>query len=447
MKNKTALFSLATKFLEPTELEAYAAEVDPYKTWLHFVFTDDKPNANKQRIPKEEFDSLIKSAKFMPVKKAEGGIGDTHDNAVPMGSIASARVEEGDNVSRIEGLAALWNKEYPEDIAALRQAFNDGKPIDFSWEIGYHESKPNEDDPEVEDLFGCTTMAATIVGFPAYEGRTAVLALASVGESFEERIDKVRMALAKFMMQKDGQSVERYWLRQTFSDLAVVQDYEETEYYKVKYSISTDGKIEFDFVNQKKVTQEWVDAHFSASMEAAEVAQKEWAAKFSAVKRWVFKFVKDKEGGSSMELKDLMAMFEGLEPEKQAKAAFESLTDFLDEFNSLKTERDSLVEEKEGREEDERKASLLQGRLEALKEIGVEYSDKELEAKVKMLVEMNDDAFDFFVTELAAGMKREDETGEAGLRIPRTGDPDGKTSLELIKEYLKEEDKMNEGDN
>lgn len=253
-ETKSAIFKVAYKFLGPEELEAFAAEDDPTKSWIHFIFTDDMPNANKKRVPVEEFDNIIRSGKHMPIKKRIGETSPDHEGVVPMGTIASMKRELGEKKNIIEGLGILWKKEFPEDVASLKEASKKGEPIDFSWEILYSEDVAEEDD--VSALKGCITRAITIVDLPAYEGRTRALAMATK-ESFEERQEKIRSALDKFKLNRDGYDSYRYYLVETFYDSAVIKDREDGNFYEVSYSIKEDG-VEFDFGNQKKVEREYV---------------------------------------------------------------------------------------------------------------------------------------------------------------------------------------------
>lgn len=457
MKNKTTLISVSARFLEDSELEAFAAERDPYKTWIHFILTDDKPNKNNQRIPKEEFASLEATAKFMPIKKIVGGIGDVHDGAVPMGSIAETKITENDHISRLEALAALWTKEYPDDIAHLKYLFDEGTPINFSWEVGYQTAEEDIEYPGVEKLTGCSMRAATIVGMPAYGDRTRTLAMAAE-EAFEDRIEKVSTILSKVMMSKDGESRERYWLRKTYLNSAVVKDNMDGIYYRIAYAVSDEGLVVFDYSTAIKVTQQYIEAHKldDVDLDKDEPTSKHQLQQMKdAVKDLGTASVRKKLGGFDMkfkDLKELKELFKGLKPEDQANAALDGLSDLFDEFETLKTERDTLHKEKEEREEEDRRAQVLKDRLSSLKEAGIEYSDDELEARAKSLIDMTDDAFDLFIKELAALTERiseEDpekvkETG-ASVRVPKTiGKTGSKKPLDIIKETLTEAAKKKE---
>lgn len=142
--------------------------LNPLLTYVRFILTDDKPNANGVRIPREEFSNLITTGIYMPIKMAVGEISEGHAGAVPLGVITHLR-EDGD---KIRGIAALWNKERPADISHIKERYANGDPLDLSWEIGYEDS--SIDDDGILNLSGCVLRATTLVGMPAYGGRTGI---------------------------------------------------------------------------------------------------------------------------------------------------------------------------------------------------------------------------------------------------------------------------------
>lgn len=149
--------------------------LNPNVAWLKMVITDDKPNANAMRIPKEEFESVLKTAIYMPVKMAEDEISEGHDETYPLGSIAHL-VEKGDH---IVALAALWTKERPDDVEYLKERHENGQSIDVSWELSYDVEASEKDDKGILELRNVEMNAVTIVGLPSYMGRTPVTEIAS----------------------------------------------------------------------------------------------------------------------------------------------------------------------------------------------------------------------------------------------------------------------------
>lgn len=156
----------------PKEVLA-AISKNPTLKWIKFVLTDDAPNANNQRIPKEEFSNITKTGLHMPIKMAQGFIREGHEYSVPIGSITSLIARD----NRVEGIAGLWSKEFPEEVELLQEMTASEEKPQLSWELLYHEASKDEDDVDV--LQGVSLSAATIVGMPAYEGRTPIVLMAA----------------------------------------------------------------------------------------------------------------------------------------------------------------------------------------------------------------------------------------------------------------------------
>lgn len=153
--------------------EAFSSiSLNPLVSWIKFILTDDSPNANKQRIPLEEFSNLIKTGIFMPIKMASGEIRDGHDDSLPLGVITHLK-EDG---NQIRGIAALWNRERPDDIDLIKKMFKEGKKPQLSWEVAFANSLIEDG---IEILKDTALKAATFVGMPAYAGRTPVIAVAN----------------------------------------------------------------------------------------------------------------------------------------------------------------------------------------------------------------------------------------------------------------------------
>jgi len=154
---------------------------NPNVAWLKMVVSDDKPNANGMRIPKEEFPNFVKTAVYMPVKMAEGAISEGHDRTVPIGSIAHL-IQEDD---QIIALSALWTLERPEDVQLLKDRYENGQSIDVSWELNYDVTASARTDAGILELRNVEVNAITIVGIPAYMGRTPVTGIASTTKTGE----------------------------------------------------------------------------------------------------------------------------------------------------------------------------------------------------------------------------------------------------------------------
>lgn len=169
---KSNILVTELQLIVDNELQDYSLaskNLNPLLTYVRFVLTDDKPNANGVRIPHEEFSNLVITGMYMPIKMAIGEISEGHEGSVPLGVITHLR-EDRDT---IRGIAALWNKERPSDVAYIKERYAEGKPLDLSWEIGFEDYE--EDEAGIKNLKGCVLRATTLVGMPAYgSGRTSI---------------------------------------------------------------------------------------------------------------------------------------------------------------------------------------------------------------------------------------------------------------------------------
>lgn len=154
---------------------------NPTISWAKFILTDDQPNENKVRVPKGEFDNLIKTGKLMPFKMAYAEPNEGHEDSYPMGVIAQLK-KSGNQVVAI---AALWRKEREADIEFLKTAIAEKRPVNVSWEILHEDSSIDENG--IEDLIGTSLRGVTVVGRPAYAGRTPVLHVAAKDAKNDEQ--------------------------------------------------------------------------------------------------------------------------------------------------------------------------------------------------------------------------------------------------------------------
>lgn len=187
--NTITINATNVEILDDTTIQELAAEasisLNRHVTWMKLVLTDDKHNANRQRIPREEFANVIKTGVFMPVKMSPGSISEGHDGAFPLGTMAHLKTDGNSIVS----LAALWQTERNDDVEYLKQRYKEGKPIEFSWELTYTHA---DEEPEGQALRGISMNAATIVGMPAYSGRTPALSISSVKDG-DDKMDTIEL--------------------------------------------------------------------------------------------------------------------------------------------------------------------------------------------------------------------------------------------------------------
>lgn len=256
---KDNIFVIPTNFEliddNPTE-ELASISLNPLYQWAKIVVTDDQPNANKVRIPIDEFDNLIKTGIFAPIKMAEKRISDGHEESFgkPIGTI-SQLTKEG---NKIIALAALWKKERPDEIAMLREMYKAGSPPNVSWEISYEEASLEESG--IEALKGTILTGLAVVGLPAYSGRTPFVAMSSKDntkednsveelEILKQKISELEQKLGDALKQLEDKENE---LKTNTSELETLRSFksefdkkaeEETKLAAIKTKFS-DAKIE-----------------------------------------------------------------------------------------------------------------------------------------------------------------------------------------------------------
>lgn len=181
--------------------EATAGVRNPLLTVASWIFTDDKPNANKQGIKVEEFDDIIANSVDMPIKMRYQGEAKGHLGSVTIGHIRSMTkdtLENGTNVLKAEGV--LYKGEYPKEVEYLQEALANGEAPGCSWELNYTDE---EIDGPIQWLKGIITKAATFVKFPAYGNRTKLLALASDENISDDELSQELSALAQEIRPKN----------------------------------------------------------------------------------------------------------------------------------------------------------------------------------------------------------------------------------------------------
>jgi len=165
----------------PIKIAASAAVANPALGWMEFILTDNQPNENKQGIKQEAFAALVTTGILMPLKMAEGEIAPGHELAFPLGVISTLEIMG----NTIEGQAALWKSERPTDYGIIKNMFEEGEALNISWEIAYTQASLDEEG--IEWLDDPILLSATLVGIPAYSGRTTVTTVASTEE--DETVD------------------------------------------------------------------------------------------------------------------------------------------------------------------------------------------------------------------------------------------------------------------
>jgi hypothetical protein len=163
-------------------IKAVAAQSHPLQTRLQLILTDFEPNGNKQGVPKEEAENIIRTALYQPLKInfSEAGFSG-HVGAFPVGPITKAYSGRDGERDVIYGEAVIWNEHYQEVSEHLKAELEEG--IGTSWEIYFEDS--TKDDESNEWLHGCVFAGTCVVEVPAYgPERTRVLAIAeALGEN------------------------------------------------------------------------------------------------------------------------------------------------------------------------------------------------------------------------------------------------------------------------
>lgn len=192
---------------------------NPMVTWAKFILADDMPNKNGVVLPQSEFDNIIKSGIHMPIKMAYEDIEEDHENAYPIGVITNLKKVK----NKLVGLAAFWAKERPEDIAMLKEMHEKEEPINISWEITCYEKELEDGNVEIENA---SLRAATIVGLPAYGGRTPILAMASKQqeEKILDELEKTKQELQTVTDERDALKTKVSELESSIEELNGLQE-------------------------------------------------------------------------------------------------------------------------------------------------------------------------------------------------------------------------------
>jgi hypothetical protein len=186
MRNLTVMSGLVT---------ASAHATHPFQSTIRFVFTDFQPNINRDAVPEAEAANIIATAQYMPVKIWMQGDrpSNDHDGAIPIGPITLIE-RDGD---RLIGEAVVWKQEFGDVVEYLEKATAAQEPVNFSWELWH--SDVERDSAGVRWLKDCVVAGITVVGKPAYAGRTPLLSFASTQSRLEALHERVQALEARVM--------------------------------------------------------------------------------------------------------------------------------------------------------------------------------------------------------------------------------------------------------
>ena len=388
--------------------EASAALLqNPTVVWAKFVLTDDRTNANGQRIPSEEFGNLIASGINMPVKMALGEIARGHDDSKPLGVMTHLKEESlPDGVNAIVALAALWGEERPADVKYIRQRFAEKLPVDISWEILYEDSVFNADTLST-DLYGTVLRAATIVGEPAYEGRTQFLAVAA---------KKWSKAYIEALPDSSFLYVDRQGNR--FVPIADAEG--QIDRTRVSTALENLGELNLPgtVLKEKKAVLQHLLNRFEAGASVSELSL-EFANSHSSNMEEELKTVEELQA----ELDNRDATIAALETAKTSAetALAESqaeVTRLGETITKYETELTPLREFKAAADAEAARAEKLDEVKTKFSEAGLEVDDEYVSTNAESLLKaLEAGSLDFMVQELSAfAKKNEDKTSSASIR-------------------------------
>lgn len=439
MENKTNVNSKINEFItliDDAEAEAEMGSafasvmLNPGVAWAKFILTDDRPNGNKQRVPQNEFANLIRSGIFMPLKMAIKEIKDGHDEAVPLGVITHLKEED----NKVLALAALWSRERPEDVEMLKKRFKDGSPINVSWEIQYADSVIEEDG--VQALLGTELSGATIVGMPAYAGRTPLIAFAAKkwSQPYIASLPDSSFLYIEPDKEKDssGRTLQQF---RHFPVIGSDNQVDITRLYSIEEEIG--GSTLADSVKERVRTRvkELIDMHKSG-------ASLDTLSKNIGLNPIV------KENKLTMDEKEFNELKAKLD-ETEAKVAdletkLAAANSALSEKETTLASKDSAIAElqayKDGIEGEKATAAKMQAIKEKFASAKLEKPEDYFDTNKEFLMGLSDSQLDFMVQELASFAKNETSSSQSS-QIPNLLSGDNPLSKEDILKALRERTK------
>ena len=395
-------------------------------SWTKFVLTDSSPNANYQRIPKSEFPSLVRTGVNMPLKMAAGEIRDGHDGATPLGVITNLTVEG----NQILALAALWSAERPADISYIKEKLAAKEPVSVSWELLYTDSVFAEG---IEDIYGITLRAATVVGRPAYEDRTPVLAVAA--RSKKKKITTPRKWSQPYLEQLPDSAFLLIG-RERGNEISRLFPYRDLS-----------GNV--DVSRLQKSLADTADSNLSENVLKGVRAK---AKRLLLVIEEADASVHDEsdtilEENTLNEIEELTGKVEALTNELAAeKTKLASAEEKVQTFEQLSEEVNSLREFKAKIVEAEERASKLLNIKTKFEEAGIEKDETYFDEKADVLLGLADESLDFMIQEMksfSAKSDEDDDTEGAASKIPNLTSGANRVAKQDIVEALRNYEKKN----
>lgn len=373
--------------------------LNPFFRWAKFVLTDDDVNLNNQRIPKEEFDNLISTGIYTPIKMDFGRVSEGHKTAErkPIGVITHIKKDVLDNRNVLVALAALWKKERPEDVDLLKEMVDSGESPKVSWEISYHDS---EFDGKSEILKGTILTGVAIVANPAYGERTKFLAVAELEESESEKWTREyinNLPDSAFLYiepggekDEEGKTKPRSLRHLPYKDMDGNIDVEHLRNAIVRLSQENTGK-------------EWLSENLRQQL-------------LDKARKLLENY--NKEENSDMENQELE----------------EKILAYEKEISTLKAELEELRAYKEAIEQEKAAVQRL-NQIKSLFEMrGIEKPDSFFEDNKDLLLNFSDSELEFMIQELVSFAEKSKEKKESTSSLPNINEYDDNSNFSSIKE-------------
>lgn len=395
---------LQTPFELLTNEAAAAIGLNPFFSWAKFILTDADTNLNGQRIPEEEFENLIRTGIFTPLKMDFYKVSEGHSEAEkkPIGVITNIKKDVINESPALVALAALWRKERPEDVSLLKKMIDEGNPPKVSWEITYSQAEVDEQNAEV--LKGTVLTGVAIVSNPAYEDRTRFLAMAAEESESEKWTRKYINDLPDSCFlyiepggekDEEGKTVPRSLRHLPYKDVNGEIDVEHLRNAIVRLSQENTGK-------------DWLSESLRQKLlnKARKILQSY-----------------NKEEKSTMENEEKFAEYESRIKELEA------------ELQSLGAELQELRAYKETVEAEKAKAEKLSNIKQVFTKYGVEKPQSYFEDNAEMLLALSEDALEFLIQDLVAMANKQTSSSV----IPNTNEfaDSSKLSIKELAEQLR----------
>lgn len=192
------------------EAEA-AISLNPNLVWAEAVITDDRQNGNNMRIPREEFQNIVKTGVFTPLKLDVEPAGHKEARGKPIGTFTAFSERETGDSAELVGLIALWPKEREEAVNTLNDMLERGELPQISWEVDYGHAEKDENGVKV--LRDVVFNGAAVVNNPAYRGRTPIFAMAEMEDNkeMEELQEKLKALEAELeQLRKENEELKQF---------------------------------------------------------------------------------------------------------------------------------------------------------------------------------------------------------------------------------------------